>query len=122
MTTPRAASPSFLVAMASYATSLGADISLHTADPGEGGGAEIADAAYSRQPTTWGTPTMIGGNAESLGSDVTFILPPSTVATHYGVWDGGNYQYGAPLSPPITISSSGPGTAIVTPVYQEQPG
>lgn len=33
-----------------------------------------------------------------------------------------NYQYGAPLSPPITISSSGPGTAIVTPVYQEQPG
>ena len=31
-------------------------------------------------------------------------------------------QYGAPLSPPITISSSGPGTAIVTPVYQEQPG
>lgn len=31
-------------------------------------------------------------------------------------------EYGAPLSPPITISSSGPGTAIVTPVYQEQPG
>lgn len=124
MTAPiaRTASSDFLQAMVAYAITLGAEVSLHTGDPGNNGANEVVGGTYARQTTVWGSPTMNGGNGQSVGADCTFNVPANTTCTHFGVWKGAAFQYGAPLSPPITIGASGAGTVVLTPTYQEVPG
>lgn len=118
----RTASNDFLQAMVDYAATLGDSVSLHTASPAHNGANEVVGGSYARQTTEWGAATMNGDNGQSVGSDCTFSVPANTTCTHFGVWGDGTFQYGAALSPPISVGSGGSGTIIVTPTYQELPG
>ena len=112
-----AATNGFLNGVADAATALGNSISLHTADPGTTGASEVAGGAYARKTTTWGAAAIVGGNAVATGSTVRFDVPASTAALWYGVWSGGTFRYARPLTPSVTIGSSGPGQIDVTPTY-----
>lgn len=65
-----------------HVTGLGGVISLHSADPGVTGAAEISGGAYARLTTTWS-----GGVADGVvaGSQVEFDAPNDAVTvTHIG--------------------------------------
>lgn len=125
---PRSASNSFLFDMVDHATGRdgagkgGDSISLHTGDPGTAGASEVTGGGYGRITTVWGAPAMNGADAQSIGSDCTFNLPASTTANFYGVWGPSGFRYGAALVPPVVIDASGPGQALITPVYVERAG
>lgn len=78
----------------SLATKYGVDAyagSLHTADPGTTGAAELTGGtpAYARKQITWSAPT----NGVITGS-VTFDVPSGTTVTFAGLWSattGGNF-------------------------------
>lgn len=111
------ASPQFLIAMVNYARTLGNEISLHSAQPGATGANEVA---VERQETRWG-PGRINadGTAECVGSPCSFTLDSGTTCTHFGVWNGDSFLFGAPIDPPVTIDEVGGGTVVLTPSYQE---
>lgn len=90
-------------------------LSLHTADPGTSGGAELTGGtpAYARQPVTWTTP-VTGGDLDNAGSS-TFNVPSGQTVTHFGMWSaasGGTFYGGGPLSAQETYV--GPGTYTLT--------
>lgn len=69
--------------------------SLHSADPGSTGAAELAGGrpAYERQPVVWqSVPGMIVS-----ANVIQFDVPGTTTATHLGYWDSpvGGVFYGA---------------------------
>ena len=99
-------------AAAAEVTSLGAYISLHTADPGTTGASEATGGGYARQITTW-----TGGATDGAvnGSQVTFDLPVGTY-THVGFWTaatGGTFIGGTAMSSNAVLS--GAGQLLVTP-------
>lgn len=65
-----------LTAVAAYA-------SLHTADPGSTGTAEVSGGSYARKSITWGSASA--GTALS-SADIVFDVPSSTTITHLGYW------------------------------------
>ena len=65
-----------LTAVAAYA-------SLHTADPGTSGTAEVSGGSYARKSISWATAT--NGSAVS-DTDIVFDVPSSTTITHLGYW------------------------------------
>lgn len=91
-------------------TALGNWISLHSADPGTTGSAEVSGA--TRQQTTWGASS----SGTSSGSQVTFSSVPAGGYTHYGVWTaqtGGTFRWGFTLAPGVSLSDVG--TVLMTP-------
>lgn len=79
-------------------------VSLHTADPGETGAAEVAGGSYARQSVA-----AAGWNAAASGlidniNAIDFTGMPATTVTHVGIWDAvtvGNFLYGSPLGTTI---------------------
>lgn len=65
-----------LTAVAAYA-------SLHTADPGTSGTAEVSGGSYARKAISWGSASA--GTATS-DADIVFDVPAATTITHLGYW------------------------------------
>ena len=57
--------------------------SLHTADPGTAGTAEVTGSPYTREGASWAAAS--GGTAAS-SAEVVFDVPGSTTITHIGYW------------------------------------
>lgn len=71
-------------------------VSLHTADPGTSGTAEVTGGlpAYSRKAITW---TTASSSTITSGSTVTFDVPGGVTITHLGYWSAstGGVFYGS---------------------------
>lgn len=66
-------------------------VALYTSDPTDAdSGAEITDAAYVRQPVTFGAP-VVGVAKTTIANDVLITFPAATVdwgvVTHFGIKD-----------------------------------
>jgi hypothetical protein len=57
--------------------------SLHTADPGTAGTAEVTGGNYARQVADWGTASA---GAVATDAEAVFTVPGSTTITHIGYW------------------------------------
>lgn len=113
-----AAADALKQAIADYVGTLGASISLHSADPGTTGANEIAGGGYARKATVWGAAAIVGGNAVITGSTQQFDVESGDSATHFGVWGPGpTFRYGKTLTPGITITGGANGKVDVTPTY-----
>lgn len=112
----RSASPAFLIGLVNYAVSRGNRVSLHSASPGTAGRNEISDG---RQATVWGAAVMRDGGAEAEGSECHFDIPAGVTCTHFGVWAGAEFLYGAAIEPSVTMDE--PGTLVLVPSYREEP-
>jgi hypothetical protein len=87
-------------AMLDHFGTLASYVSLHTADPGSGGAAEVTGGtpAYARKTVTWNAAT--GANLDNNANPV-FDVPGSTTVTHCGLWSaatGGTFYGGFALS------------------------
>ncbi|GAA4059852.1 phage tail fiber protein [Actinomadura miaoliensis] len=83
--------------------------SLHTADPGTTGAAEVSGGspAYARKAITWNAAA--GGNLDSSNAPV-FDVPGGTTVTHFGLWSaasGGTFYSGGQLSANETFTAQG---------------
>ena len=69
-------------------------VSLHSADPGTAGTAEITGGSYARQSAAWGS-----ASAASLANDVNIVfnVAGTTTINHLGYWsaDSGGTFYGS---------------------------
>jgi hypothetical protein len=71
-------------------------VSLHTADPGATGAAEVTGGtpAYTRRAVTW---TAAVAGVRGLNAAVTFDVPSATTVTYFGLWSaatGGTFLGG----------------------------
>lgn len=86
--------------------------SLHTADPGSTGAAEVPSSdGYARQAVSWQTPA--DGKLQADG-DLTFSVPSlgSGKVTHVGLWNANDeFLIGVPAEVPQPYPT--PGTATV---------
>lgn len=57
--------------------------SLHTADPGATGTAEVAGSPYARKSASWGAAAS---GTVATNANVAFDVPGSTTITHLGYW------------------------------------
>lgn len=57
--------------------------SLHTADPGATGTAEVSGAPYTREEASWASAS---GGTVATNANVAFDVPGSTTITHLGYW------------------------------------
>lgn len=105
------------LSVANHVGTLGAVISLHSADPGLTGANELAGGGYARKTTVWGAAAMDGDNAKITGSTQQFDVEQNDTAQYFGVWSGATFRYGRPLTPGITILGTAPGKVDVTPTY-----
>lgn len=81
-------------------------ISVHTADPGLTGASEVSGGAYTREQTTWGTPT----GSQVTGQSVTLDVPAGLTIAYWGLWSaptGGDFVYGGALPAPEQFGSNG---------------
>lgn len=92
--------------------------SLHTADPGVTGTAEVSGGSYERQTVTWAPAS--GGTVQSAVA-VTWNVPASTVVTWVGVWaTGGDFLFGLKIpAPGETFNAAGTLTASPLTVHLE---
>jgi hypothetical protein len=106
-------------AVADYVGTLGATISLHSADPGTTGANELAGGGYARKATVWGAAAIQGdATAKITGTTQQFDVEQNDSAQWFGVWTaGGVFRYGRALTPGVTIVGSQPGKVDVTPTY-----
>lgn len=58
-------------------------VSLHTADPGVSGSAEVTGGAYTREGATWAAAASA---SVSTSASVVFDVPGSTTIDHLGYW------------------------------------
>lgn len=90
-------------------TGLGGYVSMHTADPGTTGAAEVAGAPYARQLSTWDGPA--GGS--DTGTEVAVPMPAgagTTTITYWGLWtavSGGTWITGDALPVSEVFSAAG---------------
>lgn len=98
-------------------TALGARITLHSGDPGETGADRITGAGEGT--TTWAAASdgPGGDEARSVGSTLSFTVPASTSATHYGVWSGDTFLRGHELNATLTTNANGSAEIEVTPSF-----
>lgn len=119
------AADDFKLSMAAAAGSQGGLISLHSGDPGTTGANEINGGGYTRQTTTWGSPSIISGGpddgkAQIVGAPVNFNVPATTI-THYSVRKAdGSVLYSQTLDASVTFNT--PGICQVTPrfIFEQQ--
>jgi hypothetical protein len=81
--------------------------SLHTADPGASGTAEVSGGNYARQTADWGTASA---GAVATDADTVFTVPGSTTITHIGYWSaasGGTFYGSRSLDAPQTYATEG---------------
>ncbi|MFR9767039.1 hypothetical protein [Nocardia sp. SC052] len=95
---------------------LGAYVSVHTADPGSTGASEASGGspAYARKQTTWTSAT--GGVVN--GSQVTVDLPAGTY-THIGIWSAAS---GGTFIDKCAITSTtlgAQGQLLITPTFTQ---
>lgn len=64
-------------------TSNVAYFSLHTADPGASGTAEVTGSPYTRESASWAAAS---GGTVATNAEVVFDVPGSTTITHIGYW------------------------------------
>lgn len=74
-------------------------VSLHTADPGATGTAEVSGGtpAYARTAASWGTAT---GGVRNLSPAIVFDVPAATTVSYFGLWSaasGGTFFGGDKL-------------------------
>jgi hypothetical protein len=62
---------------------------------------------------------MKGNGAEAEGSECLFDIPAGVTCTHFGVWCGAEFLYGAVIDPSVTMDE--PGTLVLVPSYREEP-
>lgn len=83
-------------------------VSLHTSNPGSGGGNEVSDSGpYERQVINWGSAS--GGEVAASNQPV-FEVPGSTTVSHFGLWSavsGGTFYGGSALSDTETFAAQG---------------
>lgn len=60
--------------------------SLHTADPGTTGTAEVTGGTYTRKAIGFGAAS---GGVLTATTNPTFDVPAGVTVTHIGVWDNG---------------------------------
>ncbi len=82
-------------------------VSLHSADPGDGGGNEISGGSYARKAVTFGAPS---NGVSTNSADVTFDQATGSwgTITHIGIQDAltsGNLLYHTPLTTSKTIDT-----------------
>jgi hypothetical protein len=82
-------------------------VSLHSADPGDGGGNEISGGSYARKAVTFGAPS---DGVSTNSADVTFDQATGSwgTITHIGIQDAltsGNLLYHTPLTTSKTIDT-----------------
>ncbi|WHT21009.1 hypothetical protein N8J89_08060 [Crossiella sp. CA-258035] len=81
-------------------------ISLHTADPGTTGTAEVTGGSYARVQTTWGA----AASGSRVGSQAVINVPAGTTITHWGIWSAstsGTFYYSGTLPASETFGSAG---------------
>jgi hypothetical protein len=81
--------------------------SLHTADPGTTGAAEVTGGSYARVlvNTSWAAAS---GGSKASNVNVDFTGMPVATVTYAGVWDtvsGGNFLVGGSLGAPKTTGA-----------------
>ena len=85
----------------------GANISLHTADPGNTGADEVVGFAYTRE--AYGAFSFTGGNPTEAANDAAIEYPTATgswgTVTHFGIWQGSDFIGGKELVVPKTITT-----------------
>jgi hypothetical protein len=97
-------------------------LSLHSADPGTTGAAELSGGtpAYARKAVpSW---TTAASGSRSLSSAVTFDVASGTTVSHFGAWNqlaaGGTFYGGDALrdgsNNPVTETFGGQGTYTMT--------
>lgn len=59
-------------------------LSLHTADPLDTGGSEVAGGSYARQAIAFGAPAA---GVCTNSANIEFATMPATTVTHFGIWD-----------------------------------
>ena len=84
---------------------LGIDaVSLHDADPGATGAAELVGGTYARQTPAW-DPAAAG--ALDLASSLTFDVPSGSTVAFYGLWKAGVWQGSVDPTPDETYGADG---------------
>lgn len=58
-------------------------VSLHTADPGISGSAEVTGGAYTRESAAWAAASSA---SVSTSASIVFDVPGSTTINHLGYW------------------------------------
>lgn len=96
--------PVLLDAMLDAAAAEAVTASLHTADPGATGTAEVTGGTYARQSITWSSAS--GGQLDS-SAPIVFDVPGGTTVTHLGLWNGSTWLGGIELSTPETYGAAG---------------
>jgi hypothetical protein len=100
--------------MLSAAATTAVEASLHTADPGATGTAEVTGGGYARQAVTWQPPA---DGAVRAADAIVFDVPGlgSGQITHVGLWSSaGAWLGGIEAAVPQPFPS--PGTATVEPL------
>ena len=82
-------------------------VSLHSADPGTGGTAEITGGSYARQSAAWGS-----ASSASLSNDtaIVFNVAGTTTINHLGYWSantGGTFYGSVQLDAEQTFATPG---------------
>lgn len=79
--------------------------SLHTADPGADGSAEVAGGAYGRQSVAWDPAS---GGELSAAADLVFTVPGGNTVSWLGLWSNDDtWLGGIPLSTPESYGAEG---------------
>ncbi len=101
----RGSSQSFRIAVANFVATLGEQIALHSADPGDTGANEIAG---TRSAVTWNDAVVVAGGARITANQISFFVPGATKVSHFSVRDGsGNFLFSGVLSPVLTANAAG---------------
>jgi len=88
-------------------------VSLHTADPGLSGSAEVTGGAYTREGATWAAAASA---SVSTSASVVFDVPGSTTIDHLGYWSassGGTFFGSRGLDTAQTYATAGTYTIAV---------
>lgn len=82
-------------------------VSLHTADPGLSGSAEVTGGAYTRETSLWAAAASA---SVSTSASVVFDVPGSTTINHLGYWSassGGTFFGSRALDTAQTYATAG---------------
>lgn len=81
--------------------------SLHTADPGTNGTAEVTGGSYTREALSW---AAAANGTAATNAQVVFDVPGGTTITHLGYWTAatsGTFLGSRPLDASQTYSTAG---------------
>lgn len=70
---------------------IGAELSLHTSNPGGGGSNEVSGSGYARAEVTWDPAS--GGVSASDSTPIAFTGPALQSITHVGLWTTGGSSF-----------------------------